>query len=423
MSLKDKRILLGITGSIAAYRICDLVGLFRKEGAQVRCIVTPSAEKLVSLAALEALTGNPVLSDCFGGTPGTIPHIEWIRWAHLYIIAPCTAQSLADLAQGSGNTLVSLCALSSQIPVAVAPTMNSAMLHAPATQKNIKQLKEYGYWVLPPGQGDLACGESGEGKILDTPALLDYAKIILELSYLNIYKSYSYGLNKKAIVTLGHTREPIDAVRSLVNTSSGLTGLLIARALRLFDIQIFLLHGYTDIPLGNEWGDKALFCPTTEAFADKAQNLLDSIDILIASAALADFIPQKPESLKIKNSKLLSNIDLKPSNNILEQYLSSINPQCYSLGFALENPGFENEALNKWSKRPTTALLVNTPHSSETYGFGKSLVPSILLHKNSPHQNLPSPLDLNSKVSLAVQVTQQVRDHLRSTPQNFKENQ
>lgn len=417
MSLQGKKILIGITGSIAAYRICDFVRELRRRGAQTRCVVTPSAEKLVSTFTLEALSGNPVLRSAFdGGQVGTMPHIDWVRWADLYLIAPCTANTMAELAHGLTNSAVSLCALACKAPVAIVPAMNTAMLKAPATQRNLEQLKQDGFWVLPSGFGELACGEDGEGKFLDTSSLLAYTELLLEETICKLMDKNDLRIlsNKSIWITLGHTREPIDAVRTLVNTSSGKTGLAMARAFKLAGANVHLLAGYTSESLGNEWGLQSTFCPTTYDFHQNLTHNIDKIDGLIASAALADFIPADPKSTKIKNSKSLNYIELKESVNVLDSFLDAHKLGTFTLGFALENPGDENLAFEKWKKRPTSALLINTPHSESESGFGKDLVRSLLVHKNQYLSAITSPLNLHSKNELAWQAVNASAQYFKS---------
>ncbi len=381
MELKDKRVLLGVTGSISAYKACDLVQRLKEEGATVRVIMTHSASQLVHSNTFAVLTGYPVSVGSFARVEsGAMEHIDLARWADVFLIAPCTAHTLGELAQGLTGSLVSLVYLAYAGHAYIAPAMNSTMLEAPAVKRNMQLLSAKGDILLPTGEGVLACGEIGHGKLLDVSHIVAYLK-----SNLNLRNAYTSLTGKRVLISLGHTREKWDDVRFLSNRSSGKTGMALMRALQLAGALVEVVAGVIEdaLPPG---------IPVTkvETSADFLKEMLArqaTADVVIMAAAIADFIPAKVYVGKQKGSKSLENLELHPFPNILQE-LGHRKPKGQILvGFALETSDAVAQAEIKMQERNCDAMVVNNPVDEQT-GFGKNRVfAAILLKEESARPN------------------------------------
>lgn len=375
MSLQGKKVLLGVTGSISAYKACDLVQRLKDAGATVRVIMTHSATQLVHPNTFATLTGYKVATSAFSGIEnGAMEHIDLARWADIYLVAPCTAHTLGEFAQGTTGSLLSLVYLVYQRNVYVAPAMNSVMLEAPAVRRNLKLLEEKGDVILPTGEGILACGEVGHGKLLEVPHLIAYLK-----THLSLRGPYPALAGKKVLISLGHTQEPWDEVRFLSNRSSGKTGLAIARAFQMAGAQVSVVAGVVEetIPAG-------LAVARVESSAEFHQEMIvrqPQADIVVMAAAIADFVPAQSHEGKLKDSKSLQKMDLQPFPNILQE-LGLAKPKGQILvGFALETKDPMGYAERKMLERNCDAMIVNNPVAEET-GFGKDRVMAAVIGRN-----------------------------------------
>ncbi len=381
MELKDKRVLLGVTGSISVYKACDLVQRLKEEGAVVRVIMTHSASQLVHPNTFAVLTGYPVSVGSFARVEsGVMEHIDLARWADVFLIAPCTAHTLGELANGLTGSLISLVYMAYASDTYIAPAMNSTMLEAPAVKRNMQLLSAKGDILLPTGEGVLACGEIGHGKLLDATHIVAYLK-----SNLKLHKTYASLKGKRVLISLGHTREKWDDVRFLSNRSSGKTGMALMRALQLAGAQVEVVAGVIEdaLPPG---------IPVTkvETSADFLKEMLArqaTADVVIMAAAIADFIPAKVYVGKQKGSKSLENLELHPFPNILQE-LGHRKPKGQILvGFALETSDAVAQAEIKMQERNCDAMVVNNPVDEQT-GFGKNRVfAAILLKEESARPN------------------------------------
>lgn len=400
--LTDKNILLGVTGSISAYKACDLVQRLKDEGARVRVIMTPSAAKLVHPNTFAALTGERVPVDGWTGVEsGAMDHIDLARWADLYVIAPCTAHTLAEFAQGLTGSLLSLVYLVYGGNAYIAPAMNSVMLDAPATRRNLRILAEKGDVILPTGEGVLACGEEGHGKLLDTAHIIAYLK-----SHRALAKAFPGLKDKKVLISLGHTREKWDDVRFLSNRSSGKTGLALARAFHLAGARVTVVAGNTD-----EAVTPGFPAVRAESSADFRREMLErraGADVIIMSAAIADFVPAKTHAGKQKDSKSLANLELQPFPNILLELGKAKSPGQILVGFALETADAQAHAEAKMRERNCDLMVVNNPVAAET-GFGKSRVLAAVIDGKTKH-----PLSEWDKDQLAAAVVAAVNARLEA---------
>jgi phosphopantothenoylcysteine decarboxylase / phosphopantothenate---cysteine ligase len=375
--LRGKKILLGVTGSIAAYKACDLIQRLKDEGCDIRVAMTPEATQLVHPNSLAALSGHAVLLDAWSGVAdGRMDHISAARWADLFVVAPATAEVIGELAHGLTTTMVSLLALAFAGPVLLAPAMNTQMLHHPAVAANLQLLQTRGVTVLPSGEGVLACGEVGEGKLLEVGALVAHLRSFVAQAGMQLGRLRG----KRVLLSLGHTQEPIDAVRFISNRSSGKTGLALARALWLSGAKVDGVVGHLDLPVATQWASLT----QVKTSADFAQVLFEKgpqADIVIQSAAIADFVPTPLSQGKSKDSKSLQNLELKPSVHILTELGHRKKPGQILVGFALETENLEAEAQRKMLERHCDFMVVNQPVMTES-GFGKNeVLAGILAHK------------------------------------------
>lgn len=416
MSLAGLKILLGVTGSIAAYKVCDLIRELQKKGALVRCVMSESATRIIPAYTLQVLSGHPVTVHPFEThSAQNMDHIDDARWADLFAIVPCTANTLGELAHGITQNAVSLTSLACAKPQIIFPAMNTVMLHSTQVQRNLQQLRQDGYLVAPTGSGDLACGELGNGKLLEVKSIVQYLELANLSTKSKLYNSFIPKIyDKKIAVALGYTQEDIDGVRSIVNTSSGLTGLHIAQAFSLFGAKVSVIAGGVK-DLGNEWANQFFSAKTTQDFLEILSQNPSQWDGLILSAALSDFIPANSINKKIKNSKSLKNIELKESAKVIKEVFPKLKPNCFSVGFALENVGEEILAIEKWKQHQSKFLVVNTPIDPNHFvGFGKAEVPAVILGPQIPHE-IPSPLPLKSKTQLALEVLERATDWFTAT--------
>ncbi len=375
MGLRDKNVLLGVTGSISAYKACDLVQRLKDEGANVRVIMTPSAAKLVHPNTFAALTAYRVAADGWSGVEGgAMDHIDLARWADIYLIAPCTAHTLGELAQGLTGSLISLVYLVYAGNAYIAPAMNSVMLDAPAVQRNLAILKTKGDIILPTGEGILACGEAGYGKLLDVAHIIAYLASSMALG-----KGYTALKGKRVLVSLGHTQEKWDDVRFLSNRSSGKTGLALARAFLLAGADVHVVAGVTDEPVTP--GPGVTRVATSAEFQKEMLGRQGDSDVIIMAAAIADFVPAKTHAGKQKNSKSLATLELQAFPNILLELGKRKTPGQILVGFALETADALGYARAKMEERNCDVMVVNNP-VADTTGFGKGRVMAAVLSRD-----------------------------------------
>jgi phosphopantothenoylcysteine decarboxylase/phosphopantothenate--cysteine ligase len=401
MGLEGKNVLIGVSGSISAYKACDLVQRLKDEGARVRVIMTPSAAKLIHPNTFAALTGERVPVDGWSGVEsGAMDHIDLARWADLFVVAPATAHTLAEFAHGLTGSLLSLVYLVFSGNAYLAPAMNSVMLDAPATRRNLAVLAAKGDVILPTGEGVLACGEEGHGKLLDVSHIIAYLK-----THRALPQGYPALQGKRVLISLGHTREKWDDVRFLSNRSSGKTGLALARAFHLAGSSVTVVAGNTDESVTP--GFQAVRVGDSEAFRCEMLERQPDADVVIMAAAIADFVPAQTHAGKQKDSKSLSRLDLKPFPNILLELGQKKHAGQILVGFALETDDALAHAQVKLRERNCDLMVVNNPVAADT-GFGQGRVmASVLDSQSSP------PLAEWDKDGLAAAVVAAVAARLR----------
>ncbi|HTA37013.1 MAG TPA: bifunctional phosphopantothenoylcysteine decarboxylase/phosphopantothenate--cysteine ligase CoaBC [Solirubrobacteraceae bacterium] len=378
------RILLGVSGGIAAYKALELVRLATAAGHAVRVVQTPNSRRFVGEASFAALSGAPVLVSEFerdplrGAFPGDrqpahdpLSHLQLVANADLYLIAPASANTIAKLATGAAEDLLSSCALAATCPVLVAPAMNNHMYEHAATQANVRTLRERGVKIVEPGVGRLASkGEQGVGRLAEPAQLLAACEAALAVGH----PASSRDLDGvRVLVTAGGTREPVDSVRFLGNSSSGRMGLALAEAARERGAQVTLVAA--NVPLASDAQIVRRDVSTAAELEAACRELFDAADVLLMAAAVADFRPVAPRADKIKKTELAESgrtgitLELEPTTDVLATLARERRAGQTLVGFAAEHGGRAVElGRRKLIEKRVDAIVVNDI-SREDIGF------------------------------------------------------
>jgi phosphopantothenoylcysteine decarboxylase/phosphopantothenate--cysteine ligase len=352
------RIVLGISGGIAAYKTPDLVRRLQDAGAAVRVILTPNAARFVSPLSLAAVSNHPVIIEQWGdASHGGVDHIELARWADVLLIAPATANVLAKLAVGIADDALTTYALAHRGDVVVAPAMNSFMLAHPTVTENLATLRSRGVDVIEPDWGLLACGDEGAGRMPDAPVLMERVKTHFVTRDLE---------GKSILVTAGPTREAIDPVRYISNRSSGKMGYAIAEAARRRGAKVTLVSGPVSIPVPN--GVALSQVTSAGEMHDAVLNAMPQ-QIVIKAAAVADFAPEQVAGRKIKKErgKDEMTLALRKTPDILEA-LAKVKPRPFVVAFAAETNDLADNARKKLESKGADLIVANDV-SDSTIGF------------------------------------------------------
>ena len=346
------RIVLGISGGIAAYKTPALVRLFQKNGAEVKAVCTPAAREFVSDLTLRTITGNPVYIDGLAGDPD-MEHIALAKWADFCLVCPATANTIAKIAHGIADNLLTTLVLSFEKRLVIAPAMNTAMWRNPATRENVAALVRRGVYVLPVGVGDLACGNEGPGRLIELETIVDY---VLSL---NTPKLLAH---KKVLISSGPTFEPIDPVRAITNRSSGKMGAALAQAAWLAGAQVTVVSGPASAPLPP--AVKVIRVTTAlEMLRFMEQEYADT-DICIMAAAVADYRPQECLADKKHRDRDVSwNIELVPNPDIAE-HLGKKKKEQFLVGFSLETGDNDTRPMEKMKNKNCDMMVVNRVDTS-----------------------------------------------------------
>jgi phosphopantothenoylcysteine decarboxylase/phosphopantothenate--cysteine ligase len=346
--MATQKILLGVTGGIAAYKSADLVRRLRERGAEVQVVMTAGAEEFISATTLQAVSHRPVRDSLWDrDAEMAMGHIELARWADQVVIAPATANLLAKLATGMADDLLTTLCLATDAPITVAPAMNHVMWNHPATEHNVRILQERGVRFLGPDEGPLAEKESGIGRMLEP---VDIAEAVLA-------PPPAKGLaGKRAVVTAGPTREPIDPVRYISNRSSGKMGYAVARSLAAAGAEVTLVTGPVALPPPS--GVKVVYVETASDMFETVMHYMDHMDLFIGTAAVADYSPDKPAVTKIKKESGTMDISLGRTRDILATVASS-GLQVFTVGFAAETNELEKHARAKLRNKQLDMVAAN----------------------------------------------------------------
>ena len=357
--LKGKKILIGITGSIAAYKSIYLVRLLVKAGAEVKVVVTPAAKDFVSTLTLSTLSKNPVLIDLFDEQSWS-NHVMLGRWADVMIIAPLSCNSLAKMAHGLCDNLLLAVYLSATCPVVVAPAMDEDMWHHASTKENLKKIESFGNKIIPVGKGELASGLYGDGRMAEPETILQFLSD-------NFFLTKTLA-GKKAFVSAGPTYEPIDPVRFIGNHSSGKMGVAIARELYHRGADVTLIAGPSNIETLN--GVNVINVNTAEEMYEACTRSFKRADIGIMAAAVADYTPVKKVKEKLKKADKNIFLELKQTPDILRSLGEQKTKKQVLVGFALETTDEKKNALQKLKKKNADLIILNSLNDKDA-GFGK----------------------------------------------------
>ena len=360
--MKDRRILLGVTGGIAAYKSADLVRRLIEHGAQVQVVMTAAAREFVTPTTFQALSGRAVRTDLWDPAhEAAMGHIELARWAELVLIAPASDDFLARLAHGLADDLLSTLVLASAAPVAVAPAMNQQMWRHAATQANVALLQQRGVHVLGPGVGDQACGDNGPGRMLEPLELLSLIAPLV--------RSDGILKGRRVLVTAGPTRECIDPVRFVSNRSSGKMGFAIAQAMQESGAEVVLVSG--PVSLGTPLGVRRIDVESCEQMFDVVQRELPGTAIFVGTAAVADYRPICCAEQKIKKTSETLELELTRTVDILAS-VSASTPRPFVVGFAAETHAVEQYARAKMLAKNLDMIAANEVGHSKAFDLDEN---------------------------------------------------
>ena len=380
--MKGSKLLLGVSGSIAAYKAAELTRQLKKAGADVQVIMTSDAARFIPPLTLSTLSGRDTLIDIFPDQPreeSWTKHIELGLWADLFVIAPATAQTMAKLAHGFCDNMLTAVALAARCPLLICPAMDRDMYLHPATRANLDRLESFGHRIIPPETGELASGLIGTGRLPDPADIV--TRIASELGLSNQKKLQ----NKRVLVTAGPTRESIDPVRFISNHSTGAMGYAIAGAAQHLGADVILVSGPTGLP--TPVGVTRIDVSSAAEMADAVFAHRDA-DIVFMAAAVADYTPAEYSSSKVKKSESSLSIPLKRTTDILEELGKKKHSGQLLVGFALETDHALENALSKLSKKNLDWIVLNNP-KEEGAGFGLSTNKVTLIQRNGNQEALP----------------------------------
>jgi phosphopantothenoylcysteine decarboxylase/phosphopantothenate--cysteine ligase len=397
--LRGKKILIGVTGSIAAYKSAILIRLLVKEGAHVKVIMTPSATDFISPLTLSTLSKNPVNLEFFNSKSGEwASHVELGLWADLYVIAPATANSIAKFSNGICEDLLAAVYLSARCPVLMAPAMDLDMYQHPSTKKNIETLISHGNKIINADFGELASGLIGEGRMAEPEQIVEFIT-----QFLNSKKSLA---GKTALVTAGPTYEPIDPVRFIGNHSTGKMGYAIARELADRGAKVKLVSGPTNLELVHS---NVTIHPviTAQQMYEKCLADFQEADIIVHSAAIADYTPKKTAKEKIKKNNDALHLELHTTVDIAAELGKDKRKNQMTIGFALESENELENAKIKLKKKNFDLIVLNSLRD-EGAGFGHDTNKISILDQNETVKEF----GLKSKTEVAVNIVDEIQSRL-----------
>ncbi|KFZ31111.1 phosphopantothenoylcysteine decarboxylase [Pseudidiomarina salinarum] len=397
MPLSGRKILVGISGGIAAYKIPDLVRRLRDYGATVRVVMTHGAKAFITPLTLQAVSGHAVHDDLLDpDAEAAMGHIELAKWADLIVIAPASASILARLAHGLADDLLSTLCLATPAPIAVAPAMNQQMWAAAAVQDNIATLSRRGVHIIAPASGAQACGDVGAGRM---PEPLDLREQICQL--LSPAEGVLQG--KHVLITAGPTREAVDPVRYVSNHSSGKMGFALAAVAQQMGAEVTLIAGPCHLPTPPQV--KRIDVESAEQMLKAVQDRVTAADFFIACAAVADYRPTAVADSKIKKSASSMTLELVRNPDILATVASSSKPP-FTVGFAAETHAVADYAQDKL-KRKRLAMIAANDVSDTSIGFNSDENAISLFWLDSQQQLQSKPLDKASKQQIARGILEQ----------------
>lgn len=399
--LSNKRIVLGVTGSIAAYKAADLASKLTQAGALVDVILTDAAQKFVTPLTFQSVTGRRAYTDSdLWGNEAHVLHVGLGHNADLLVIAPCTANTIAKLSHGEANTLLTVTALAATCPLLIAPAMDGGMYDHPATQENLDTLRKRGASIIEPAEGHLASGLTGKGRLPETLELIGHIRLLLGRD--------GCLANKKVIVTAGGTQEPLDPVRVLSNKSSGKQGYAIAQAALDAGAEVTLIT--TPTALTPPVGADVIPVQTAKQMLEAVLSESSNADVLVMAAAVADFRPKNTAKDKIKKEGGVPQIELEATEDILKAVAgrrSEMKRLRVVTGFAAESRDLLENASNKLESKKLDLIAANDISASDA-GFAVETNRVTLLFADGHNESLP----LMSKTEVAELLIERIADLL-----------
>ncbi|MEQ8820248.1 MAG: bifunctional phosphopantothenoylcysteine decarboxylase/phosphopantothenate--cysteine ligase CoaBC [Sumerlaeia bacterium] len=373
MKPSDLRLLLGVSSSIAAYRALDLASLIVKEGGQVRVVLTPNTVNLVSAAAFEAITGRPAIVSLWGsGHEGQMDHLGATKWANAFAVAPATAATIGRLAHGLADDALSTFAVAWPGALVIAPAMNPAMYGNPAVQENLRTLSDRGHVLIEPGEGRLACGDIGPGRLAPVESILE--------TILNQASPTSSPLaGRRILITSGPTREFADPARCITNPSTGKMGVALAREAHRLKARVTLVSGPSDLPLPDGLR-KVVRVTTAEEMRDAVLANMEEAEILIFAAAVCDWKPATSSMTKAKKEGAEPEMALRlvRTPDVAMAANEARRPGQYFVGFAAESHDLVKHAREKMERKGFDFVVAN-PINEEGSGFGSETNRAVLV--------------------------------------------
>jgi phosphopantothenoylcysteine decarboxylase/phosphopantothenate--cysteine ligase len=395
--LKDKKIIVGVSGSIAAYKAATLVRLLVKQGAEVKVIMTRDAHDFITPLTLSTLSKNAVLTEFSTGTQGEWNnHVELGLWADILLIAPATTNTIAKMANGICDNLLLATYLSARCNTYVAPAMDLDMYAHPATQRNLQTLRDVGNIVLPVADGELASGLTGQGRMIEPEEIV---------SQLTTYTQTNATLKgKKVLVTAGPTYENIDPVRFIGNHSSGKMGFAIAETFAHQGASVTLISGPTDL-ISNETNIKRIDVTNAEDMFEKTVKAFEKADIAVMSAAVADYTPEKVSITKIKKNGDELHLKLKKTKDILAELGRKKSKKQILVGFALETDNEVPNAIKKLHAKNLDFIVLNSMKTKGA-GFGHNTNKITIINRSGTQTEYK----LKSKQEVALDIVNQITE-------------
>lgn len=350
-----KRIIVGVTGGIAAYKAVTLVRALQQAGAEVRVTLTPSATKFIGIETFLAITRHEVAVEVFNADSESVSdswakHIHWAEWADAMVIAPCTANSLAKIVHGLSDNMLTTMVMAARCPVVLCPTMDGGMYRSAAMRANLAAAEQMGYHVMPPETGYLASGLDDTGRLPEPDAIFAYVDGILNAD-LPLK-------GKTVLVTAGPTREYLDAVRYISNPSTGKMGVAMAEAAKALGADVILIHGPLSIPIPS--GVRAIGIVSASDLFEAVKANLGASDVIVMSAAVSDFRPETRVDHKVKKSEAAQTLSLAPTADILTWIGSHRTENQIVIGFAMETENLISEARRKRKEKGADWILANS---------------------------------------------------------------
>ena len=392
---EPKNLLIGVSGGIAAYKVCEVASYFTKKGVNVNVIMTEHAAEFVRPLTFEALTKNPCLTSLFDGkSKDPVAHVNLARNADAVLIAPATANVIAKLACGIADDLLTTTVLAASCPKLIAPAMFTGMLENVATQRNLRQLREDGFTVLEPEEGRLACGAVGSGRLSEPAVLISAVEEVLSAS--TVLKG------KRVLITAGPTQESLDPVRFLTNRSSGKMGYALAKAAKAMGAEVTLVTGKTALlpPYGVETVPVVSAAEMAEAVEDRKENA----DLIVMAAAVADYTPTVVSGQKIKKSDGALSLELCRTKDILASLGEAKHPGQVIVGFSMETENLLENSRKKLMKKNADMIVANSIAGEKT-GFGVDTNAAVLITQDGETES-----GLLTKEELAALILQKAAE-------------